>query len=410
MNLYLLFILTFLIGVFFLDTLADLLNLSRLNGELPQEFQGIYDSGKYLQSLKYQRENVYFDLVHRTVDLWVSIPFILLGGFNTVDTFSRSFGLSYIPTGLIFVGTLSFLRFFIEFPFSIYSTFVLEAKFGFNKTTLKTFFQDLIKGTLIGAILGGFIFSGIVYFFENAGPHAWLFCWIAVTLFQFILLYLAPVVILPLFNKFEPLPEGLLKQAIENYAKTQKFALNGIFTMDSSKRSTKSNAFFTGFGRFRRLVLFDTLIAKQSIEELVAVLAHEIGHFKEKHIIKSLILSILTMGVIFYTFHLFINNTQLFEAFQMTHTSVYASIVFVGFLYSPLFRILSLFTQKLSRKHEFEADAYAIHTYGNPEILISALKKLSVDNLSHLTPHPLKVALDYSHPPILERIYALRKK
>jgi STE24 endopeptidase len=179
--------------------------------------------------------------------------------------------------------------------------------------------------------------------------------------------------------------------------------------MDSSKRSTKGNAFFTGFGKFRRLVLFDTLIEKQTPEELVAILAHEIGHFEKKHIIRTMALSIIVSGIVFYTFSFFINNQPIFDAFQMHHLSTYASLVFIGFFYSPLFRILSIFSQMISRKHEFEADAFAVQTYGKPEVLISALKKLSVDNLTHLTPHPLKVALDYTHPPILERIRALRK-
>jgi STE24 endopeptidase len=215
---------------------------------------------------------------------------------------------------------------------------------------------------------------------------------------------------MPLFNKFSPLPEGELRSAIEAYARKRNFKLSGIFTMDSSKRSTKSNAFFTGFGKFRRLVFFDTLISKQTTEELIAVLAHEIGHFERKHIIKSMVLSIITTGIVFYTFALFLNNPDLFAAFKMESISVYASIVFVGFIYSPLLRFLSIFTQKLSRKHEFEADDFAVETYGRPELLISALKKLSVDNMSHLTPHPLKVILDYTHPPILERIKALQEQ
>jgi STE24 endopeptidase len=409
MNIYLFFILTCLILVFSLDTLADVLNLTRLRGELPEEFQGTFDPKKYSESLLYQRDKVRFELLQKTVALLLVIPFIFLGGFNAVDEFARSFTHHPMAMGLLFVGTLSVLKFLTQLPFSIYETFFLETHYGFNKTTPVTFVMDIAKGAVLGSILGGIIFSGIVYFFQTAGPQAWLYSWLAFTTFQIVLMYLAPAVIMPLFNKFNPLPDGPLKKAIQEYAQTRNFQLSGIFTMDSSKRSTKSNAFFTGFGRFRRLVLFDTLISKHTLEELVAVLAHEIGHFERKHIVKSMVISIFTTGLLFYTFALFLNNPDLFAAFKMEHISVYASVVFVGFVCSPFLRLLSFFTQMMSRKHEFEADEFAVQTYGSPEVLISALKKLSVDNLSHLTPHPLKVALDYTHPPILERIQALRR-
>ncbi len=409
MHFYLNLILILLISVYVLDTSADLFNLTRLNSQLPNEFVGIYDQKKYSESIRYQKDNTQFSVLQRTIFLILTLIFIIYGGFNSVDLFSRSFGLSSISTGLIFVGSLSFIRFWLTLPFSIFDTFVLEAKYGFNKTTPKTFILDIVKGTILGTLIGAPIFAGIVYFFENSGKFGWLYCWIAFTAFQIILMYLAPAVIMPLFNKFEPLPESSLRTAIENYAKTRNFTLSGIFTMDSSKRSTKANAFFTGFGKFRRLVLFDTLIEKQSQDELVAILAHEIGHFEKKHIIKSMILSIMTSGLMFFVFSLFLNNSDLFAAFGMSYVSAYASIVFIGLLVGPFLRLFSIFTQFLSRKHEFEADEFAVQTYGNPETLISALKKLSIDSLSHLNPHPLKVLLDYSHPPILERIEALRK-
>jgi STE24 endopeptidase len=266
----------------------------------------------------------------------------------------------------------------------------------------------MLKGLVLGAALGGPILAAVIGFFLKSGSSGWLYAWIAFTVIQLLLTFLAPAVIMPLFNKFDPLPEGELKAEIERFAHKNEFALQGIFRMDSSKRSTKSNAFFTGFGRFRRLVLFDTLIEKHSRDELVAVLAHEIGHFKRKHIQKTIALSIVTTGVMFYVLGLFLNNPSLFAAFGMSQVSVYASLVFVAFLFSPVMRFLSIFTHLLSRKHEFEADEYAVETYGKPDELISALKKLSIDNMSNLTPHPLKVMLDYTHPPILQRIKALR--
>lgn len=408
-NGYLQFILALMIVGYLVDWVANALNASRLKTDLPAEFQGIYDPEKYRISIQYQKDSFKFDSFRKTFWLIVTIGFILAGGFNTVDVFSRSFNFGTIFTGLIFVATCSVLRFILNLPFSVYDTFVLEEKYGFNRTTPRTFVGDILKASALMAILGAPIFATVVWFFQSAGPLGWLYSWAAFTVIQLLLTFLAPAVILPLFNKFEPLPEGELKTEIERFAAEQRFSLQGIFRMDSSKRSTKSNAFFTGFGRFRRLVLFDTLIEKHSRDELVAVLAHEIGHFKRKHILKSIILSIVVSGVMFYALGFFMNNEGLFAAFGMRYVSVYASLVFTGFLFSPFMRFFSLFTHHLSRKHEFEADAYAVETYGKPNELISALKKLSIDNLSNLTPHPLKVWLDYTHPPILQRIRALKR-
>jgi len=297
----------------------------------------------------------------------------------------------------------------LSVPFSVYSTFVIEEKYGFNRTTPKTFILDILKGWILTIILGGIIFSIILWFFDKAGSLAWVYCWLTVVIFQIVVTFFAPIIILPLFNKFHPLEDGELKTAIEEYAQAQKFKLKGIFKMDASKRSTKSNAFFTGFGRYRRIVLFDTLIENQSVEELLSILAHEMGHYKKKHILKSILLSIATTGIMFYILSLFLNNEGLFAAFKMENTSIYASLFFFGFLYTPISMIISIGSKMLSRKHEYEADAYAAQTYRKPESMISALKKLTVDNLSNLTPHPLKVFLTYSHPPVLERIQTLRK-
>ncbi|MFZ9596609.1 MAG: M48 family metallopeptidase [Bdellovibrionia bacterium] len=408
----LIFILLVLILNSALTTWADVLNLKHLSLPLPEEFkagaQGEWDEAKYQASLNYQREGVIFELIRSNVHLMATLGFILLGGFRWVDEIARGFGWSSIPTGLLFLGILGVLKFFLQFPFSIYDTFVLEEKYGFNRTTWGLFLLDLIKGAILMGILGGLVFSGILYFFESLGEHAWFYCWLSVTGFQLLLTYLAPVWIMPLFNRFEPLPEGELKQAIEGYARSRNFQLSGIYRMDSSKRSTKSNAFFTGFGRFRRLVLFDTLIENHTVLELLAVIAHEVGHFERKHILKSMVLSILTSLLVFFLLGLLMNREELFLAFQMTSVSVYASLVFAGFIYAPLLRIVSIVSQVLSRKYEFEADQFAVETSFQPEALVSALKKLSRDNLSHLTPHPLKVFLDYSHPPVLARIEAIR--
>jgi STE24 endopeptidase len=242
------------------------------------------------------------------------------------------------------------------------------------------------------------------------GAHWWAWAWACVLGFQFVMILLAPVIVLPLFNKFTPLPAGTLRDRLLALAERTRFRAQSIQVMDGSKRSRHSNAFFTGFGRFRRIVLFDTLIAKHTVDELVSVLAHEMGHYRKKHILTSILISIATTGLMFCILSLFINNTGLFAAFRMEHPSVYASLLFFGFLYTPIEMVLSIAGTMLSRKHEYEADAYSVTTYRKPEAMITALKKLSVDNLSNLTPHPLKVFLNYSHPPVLERIQAIRKQ
>ena len=409
-NAYFIFILAILIGNYLLDTIANLLNVRHAKVHLPREFVGCYDQEKYRKSQKYLKENTRFSIIMDSITTPALIAFILWGGFNAVDQYARSFHLGTIPTGLIFAGLLMLAFQVFHLPFSVYETFVIEERYGFNKTTARTFVLDILKGWGLAAVIGGILLGLVLWFFEKTGSRAWLYCWFSVTLFQLFLMFIAPVVILPLFNKYVPLVEGALKEAIENYARAQNFKMKGVFTMDGSKRSTKSNAFFTGFGRFRRIVLFDTLIQKHPIGELVSIVAHEMGHYKKRHIIKAMVLSFITSGVMFFILSLFINNKGLSAAFGMQKTSIYASLFFFGFLYSPIETILSIFGNMLSRKNEYEADAYAFTTYGTPEAMIGALKRLSVENLSNLTPHPLKVFLAYSHPPVLERIRAIQKQ
>jgi STE24 endopeptidase len=339
----------------------------------------------------------------------LTVVFILLGGFNVIDKFVRGLGFGYIATGLIFAGIIVYAGSLINIPFSAYDTFKIEEKYGFNRTTVKTFILDIVKSWVLTAIIGSIVFTVILWFFKLAGDFAWLYCWIAVTVFQLFLVFIAPVVILPLFNKYVPLEDGELKGEIQEFALKNDFALKGIFKMDGSKRTTKANAFFTGFGKYRRIALFDTLIEKHSVPELVSVLAHEIGHYKKKHIVKSIILSILSTGVMLYMLSLFINNRGLFDAFKMEHTSIYASLFFFSFLYAPINMVISMFGKWLSRKNEYEADRFAVEKYRKPDDFITALKKLTVSNLSNLTPHKYKVFLDYSHPPVLERIKTIRK-
>lgn len=409
MNTWLLIVLLILIGSYLLDIIVSLLNLDALQPHLPEEFSSVYNKEEYKKSQMYTRANTRFSIIQSSYSTVLLVGFILLAGFNYIDVWARSFEVGEITTGLIFTASLGLLSFVINLPFSVYATFVIEEKFGFNRTTVKTYILDIIKGLFLAVIIGGPLLALIFWFFINSGSHGWLYCWAGVTVFSFIMQYLAPVLIMPLFNKFTPLENGTLKEKIVNYAEGEKFQLQGIFTMDGSKRSSKLNAFFTGFGKFRKIVFFDTLVEKLTEDEIVAVLAHEMGHFKLKHIFKMMFVSVLQTGIMFYLLSLFIEIPEISLAFGMENTSVYSSLIFFGFLYSPINLVVSIFFNIFSRKHEYEADGYASATTKQPGLLISSLKKLSQANLTNLTPHPLHVFLHYSHPPLLKRINSLKK-
>lgn len=394
---------------YLLNVLVDWLNLSHLKPLIPDEFSGFYDEGIYSRSQDYTRDKTILGLIQNTLFSVFVLGFILFGGFNAVDLLVRQLQFGSILTGLIYIFLLVLVSGILNLPFAVYSTFVLEEKYGFNKTTLLTFILDTVKSVFLLLIIGGPLLALVLWFFQTTGRLAPLYVWIAVSLFQIFLTFIAPVVIMPLFNKFIPLEKGELRSKIESYARDHDFKLKGIYTMDGSRRSAKSNAFFTGFGRSRRIVLFDTLIEKHTTDELLGILAHEMGHYKLGHIVKMILVSILENGLILFLLSLFINNQGLFAAFKMEHLSIYASLIFFGFLYAPLSTILSVFANALSRKYEYRADRFAIKTTGGKEIFIQALKKLSADNLSNLTPHPIKVFLFYSHPPVMERIQAIRQ-
>ncbi len=390
-----------------LSLAADILNLKQLKNELPTQFSQWYSAEKYRQSQTYLRINTRFDWIASIVNLSVMLIFWFGGGFAFLDAWVRSLGVSPVTSGLIFIGALAFVKAAISQPFDWYATFVIEARFGFNKTTLKTYLSDRAKGFLLAVVIGGLLLTVILLFFEYAGANAWWYCWLVTTLFILLMQYVAPTWIMPLFNRFEPLPEGPLREAITSYAKRIDFKLDNVFTMDGSKRSAKANAFFTGFGKHRRIVLYDTLIEKHSVDELVAVLAHEMGHFKEKHIQKMMFIGIIHAGFMFYILSWFVSYQGLFEAFFVPTPSVYAGLVFFSILFSPLESLLAMAVQYLSRRNEFAADRFAVTTTKQGHTLAEALKKLSVDNLSNLQPHPFYVFLHYSHPPVLQRIEAI---
>ncbi len=407
MNLYLILIVGIILISYILDLTVSGLNLKSLDPRLPEEFADVFDDRRYARSQDYTRTTTRFGLIKGSIMTVLTLFFILMGGFNWVDGLARSVGVGTIGTGLLFTGILLIISGLVGLPFTVYGTFVIESRFDFNKTTAGTFMLDMVKGIVLTVLIGGPILAFILWFFEKGGDWAWFYSWMGIVLVTLVIQWIAPVVIMPWFNKFTPIEEGELKSAISDYAAKERFKIEGIYTMDGSKRSTKLNAFFTGFGRFRRIVFFDTLIEKLSTEEIIAVLAHEMGHYKRRHIFKMQFASILQMGILFFILSLFINNLGLFAAFKMNHVSVYASLIFFGFLYSPISTLLSVIFNIFSRRHEFQADLYARASTGQSKTLISALKKLSKSNLSNLTPHPLHVFLNYSHPPVLERIRAL---
>ena len=409
MNIYLLIILSALIGEFLLRTLVRVLNLKALDPGLPNEFQGYYDEEKYARSQEYTRVNTRFAFFTTSFDLIVILVFILFGGFNFVDQIVRGFGLSTLPSGLAFFGILFFASDLISIPFSLYQNFVIEEDFGFNKMTLKTFILDKLKGYLLTLVLGGVFLTAILFFFEKTGEYGWLYAWGIIGLFMILIQPLFTLVIAPMFNKFTPLEKGELRTAIENYAQKVEFPLSRIDVMDGSKRSAKSNAYFSGFGKQKRIALFDTLLEKHSNDEMVAILAHEVGHYKKHHIKVGILISILHTGLLFWLLSIFIDNPGLFEAFKMKEISVYGGLTFFMILYSPVELVLSVIMNAVSRRNEFQADAYSAKTTEKSEHLISGLKNLSVSNLGNLTPHSLSVLLDHSHPPVLERITALKK-
>lgn len=412
------FILAILVLLWKLDFIASLLNLKALQPNLPSEFEDVFDQERYQKSQRYTCENERISIIEGVISLTLLTVFWFIGGFEMLDVWVRSLDQGIIVTGIIYILLILLAQFLISIPLSLYKTFVIEEKFGFNKTTLPTFITDKIKGMIVGGIIGAPIIAIILWIFSigndpSSYSFAWLWAWLAFTIIQLALTYLAPTYLLPLFNKFEPMPDGELKVAIETMSAKCDFPLTELYVMDGSKRSTKSNAFFTGFGKNKKIALFDTLIEKHTTEELVGILAHEIGHFKCKHIVKRMATGIIQTAVIFFLLGLVTNPSlsftqELFKAFFITEVSTHAGLILFFIIFSPFSRILGIFGNISSRKHEFEADAYAANAQGTSSHLTAALKKLSSDNLSNLTPHPLPVFLDYSHPPMIQRLKALK--
>ncbi len=395
------------VGMYLLDTVANRLNLRALKPELPREFEGVYDREEYRRFLGYTAATAKFERIEATWDMAALLAFWLLGGYDWLDGAVRSLNFGFIFTGLLYLGALFVGSWLLGLPLEIYETFRIEARFGFNKTTPATFAGDQAKSLLLSAVLGGAVLALILAILQHGGAAAWLYAWAAAAVLLIAMVYAAPALILPLFNKLTPLEDGELRRAILACAERLRFPLAEISVMDGSRRSTKANAFFTGFGRTKRVVLFDTLVNNHTSDELVAVLAHEIGHYKLRHIVLHIAAAILNIGIFLFLAQWLIHNPALYEAFGVRQPSIYSGLALFLVLYGPLSRLLGIIRSAQSRRHEFAADRFAAESTGMPHALGEALKKLSRNNLGNLSPHPLHVVLYHSHPPVLARVRAL---
>jgi STE24 endopeptidase len=389
------------------DQVLDYMNLRSQRNDIPNDIASFYEKDKYLKSLAYHRERTKFSFLTSAFSFLLSALMLLLGGFGWLDGNLRPYISNEILLALAFFGILMLTSDILTIPFQLYSTFVIEEKYGFNRTTVKTFIADKLKGYMLGAIVGGGLVSLLIYLIQIIGPSFWIwFSMIAAAFILFINMFYTSL-ILPFFNKLTPLQEGELKEAIEKFSKRVNFPLDNIFIIDGSKRSKKANAFFSGIGKKKKIVLYDTLISNHTTDELVAVLAHEVGHYKKKHIIWGYVLSVLQIAFTLFVLSLMVFNEDLSRALGGTQWSIHLNLVAFGILFSPISAITGLLMNMYSRKNEFEADAYAKENF-NGNALMNALKRLSVDSLSNLYPHPLYVFFHYSHPPLLKRLEALR--
>lgn len=405
-HLLLIIIVAVIVLDFLLERLLDYLNSTFWSDELPQELASIYDADAYQKSQQYLRVNQRLALVAESLNFILVLGMVLLGGFALVDQWARLISDHPVVTALVFFGILGLATDLISTPFAVYATFVIEERFGFNTTTVRTFILDKLKAWGLGIIMGGGLLALIVWIYTVSGEWFWLLAWGAISLFSIFMSLFYSTLIVPLFNKQTPLGQGELRDAIEAYANEAGFRLRNIYVIDGSRRSTKANAYFTGFGPKKRIVLYDTLIRDHSTDELVAVLAHEVGHYKKKHTLLGIALSIIHTGVLLFILSLFIGNPALSSALGASQPSFHIGIIAFGVLYSPISNILGLLMNMLSRRHEYTADRFAATTY-RPDSLQQALIKLSVKSLSNLRPHPAYVFYHYSHPPLLQRLAAL---
>ena len=401
-------LLLLLIASYVLERYLDYLNSKNWSDELPAALKGIYNEEEYKKSQQYEKANKKFSTVSDTFSLVVMVILLLSGAFGKLDDWALATTGDSIETTLLFFGVLALASDVLNTPFSLYKTFVIEKKFGFNKMTPKLYISDKIKSYILGALLGGSLLALFALLYQVAGSKFWIYAWMTFSTIMILASMFYTSLILPIFNKLNPLEAGALKNEITEYCRKTGFKMTNIMVMDGSKRSTKANAFFSGLGAKKKIVLFDTLIQNHTASELVAVLAHETGHYKLKHTLKGLFVSLAQTGLMLFLFSVFMENKNLASALGGSQPTIELGLLAFGILYSPVSMIISLFANILSRKHEFEADRYAAET-SDGNALKEALKKLSVNNLSNLNPHPAYVFFYYSHPPLLQRLTALEK-
>jgi STE24 endopeptidase len=389
------------------DQWLDYINLKALRADIPDEVKSFYQDNKYQKSMAYLKEQTKFSFFTSGFSFILSFGMLLLGGFGWLDGLLRPWIENPVVLALVFFGIIFIASDWLAIPFQWYATFVIEERYGFNKTTLRTFITDKLKGYLLGVVIGGGLLAALIYLALWLGPDFWIWFGIIAALFILLANMFYTSLILPLFNKLTPLAEGELKSAIEAFAKKVNFPLDNIFVMDGSKRTSKANAFFSGIGKKKKIVLFDTLINNHSKDELVAVLAHEVGHFKKKHMVWSYLISIVQVFFTLFVLSKMMFSKELSLAMGGDTYALHLNLIAFGILFSPISGITGLFMNMLSRKNELEADAFAKETFDG-QALAQALKKLSVDTLSNLYPHPLYVFFHYSHPPLLKRLDALK--
>lgn len=409
MEVHVVFILIVVILVvdFLVERVLEYLNLRYMSPVLPERLRGIYKEEEYARFQRYKRENSRLELVSSVVGFVVMLAFLVAGGFGWFNGVVVELTGSVVWQVILFVMGLTMVSSLLDIPFDYYGTFTIEERYGFNKTTRRTYWLDFVKNILISLLLGGALLSLLVWFYTWAGALFWLYAWGAITLFSVFMSMFYSQLIVPLFNKQTPLQEGTLRDKISDFARKVGFKLDNIYVIDGSKRSTKANAYFTGLGAKKRIVLYDTLIEELSEEEIVAVLAHEVGHYKRKHTLKGMVASVIQTGIMLWLFSLCVGSSVLSEALGGDRAYFQLGLIGFAILYTPLSFLLGIFMNSWSRKNEYEADAYAAREYSG-EHLISGLKKISVRALSNLTPHPLYEYVHYSHPSLLKRISAIK--
>jgi STE24 endopeptidase len=392
---------------FALERWLDYLNRKAWSPQLPKELSDVYDPEQYRKQQEYKKANDKFSLLTSTFNFIIVMLMLFLGGFHIVNQWAGAITQNDILIVLVFFGILAIASDLITTPFSLYDTFVIEERFGFNRTTPRTFILDKIKGWLLALIIGGGLLALFVWFYQLSGRVFWLYTWMLATAFTVFMAMFSSSLIVPLFNKQTPLEEGELRDAIEAFSTKAGFKLRNIFVIDGSRRSTKANAYFTGLGPKKRIVLYDTLIKDLTQSEIVAVIAHEIGHYKKKHIITSIVSQVFQTGLTLFILSRLISYPALSIALGDKEASFHLGLIAFGILYSPISLVAGLLMNHVSRKNEYEADRFVKlnHHAGD---LISGLKKLTSKNLGNLTPHPLYVFFHYSHPTLLQRIKKLR--